>query len=489
LIVSTIGPRIALAVNQTPDLSPIVIGAPQPFTTQILPNAFSAGTLPSLHSFAKAQYNGEWVIIGGMTNGMHDLSGSTGFDPSHHNKDVIVINPTSQQLWMRSLETDPTAGLTAAQLDTLSTTNNQFTQLGSKLYTVGGFGPSSAASGQYHTFDTLTSIDLPGMVNWVKNGTGSAAANLRQMSDPLLKVTGGEMSTTANGRTHLVFGQNYPDNYEPRQEGEYTYQVRSFTIVDNAAGLSLSNPVAGPINNDFRRRDLNMVPILKKQGGQVVGSLRALSGVFTPSFGAWTVPVNIDENGNATEADPASPNTFKQGMNGYRCATIGLYSASSDTMHTLLLGGISYQYFDSAAGQVKNDGALPYIKDLTDIVTDSSGHMTQYLLPGTYPTIPAPSNGAPLLLGAETEFFLRDGIATYENGVIDLDALSGPTVIGYLFGGIASDAPNGGKTIASNAMFPVVITPVPEPGAVVALCLTAVVVRRRSGGRVGRLRG
>src|SRR5262245_19383801 len=95
LVLSSLAPRIVRAENQTPDLSPIVIGAPQPFSTQILPNSFAGGTLPSLHSFAKAPYNGEWLLISGMTNGMHDLSGSTGFEPAHHNKDVVVINPTS----------------------------------------------------------------------------------------------------------------------------------------------------------------------------------------------------------------------------------------------------------------------------------------------------------------------------------------------------------------------------------------------------------
>jgi MYXO-CTERM domain-containing protein len=477
LVIAT--PAVVRAVNQTPDLSPIVIGASQPFTTEILAHSFNGNPLPSLHSFAKGQNGNEWLLIGGMTNGMHDLSGNTGFEPQHHNKDLVVINPETNQFWMRSLVSDPSAGVTADQIDSLSTTNNQFSQIGSRLYLAGGYGPSSAINNQYHTFSTLTSIDVPGMINWVKTGTGTAAGNMRQIANPLLQVTGGEMHMTANGRTHLVFGQNYPDAYNPRQDGEYTHQVRSFSIIDDASGLSIANPVSGPAHDDFRRRDLNVVPIIERDNGQLVGKLRALSGVFTPSFGAWTVPVTIDPDGNATQPDPTAPGTFKQGMNAYRCATIGLYSASSDTMHTLLLGGISYQFFDSTSGQIQNDLALPFVNDVTDIVTDAQGNMTQHLLPTSYPTILAPTNNTPLLMGTETEFFLRPGIATFANGVIDLDALTGPTLVGYLFGGIAADAPNGGVTVASNALFPVVITPIPEPAGLALLALAAVALGRR----------
>ena len=46
------------------------------------------------------------------------------------------------------------------------------------------------------------------------------------------------MATTSNGLTHLIFGQNYPASYSPRQDGEYTDQVRTFQIIDNASGLS-----------------------------------------------------------------------------------------------------------------------------------------------------------------------------------------------------------------------------------------------------------
>ena len=472
------------AANQTSALSPVVLGASLPFTATIESPDLSGDTMPALQSFAKAQYNGEWLLMGGLDGGQHNL-GKSGFNPATQSTSVYVIDPTTHQVWSRSLVSDPNSGLSAQQIDSLSVTNTEFTQQGSQLYIAGGYGKPATAS-QYQTYSYLSSVNVPGMIDWVKNGDGTAAGNLRQISDPIFQVTGGEMATTSNGQSHLIFGQNYTTSYNGGVNGIYTEQVRSFNIIDNASGLSIANAVYGPTNDDFRRRDLNVVPIIQNQGGQLVDKLQAMAGVFTPSFGAWTVPVTIDGNGNATEPDPTSASTFKEGFQSYRCATLGLYSASTNTMNTLQFGGISYEYYDPGSNSILSDPNLPYIHDATDTVTDASGNMTQYLLPSSFPTIVDSTSGKTLYLGAETEFFLADGVPTYANGVINLDALPGPTLVGYFFGGIASDAPNGGTSVASNGLFPVIITPqaVPEPASMALLVAGAAWVarhRRREG--------
>ncbi len=469
--------------NQTSNLSPIAIGSSLPFTASIeSPLTFPGQTLPTLHSFAEASVNvgghQQWVFVGGMTNGMHDLGG-VGFEPASFNKSIHVIDPITNQLWSRSIIG---SGLTQDQINSIATTNAQSTQVGNTLYVAGGYGNYTDSFGDlyYTTFDRLTAIDLPGIMNWVKTGAGTASENIRQISDPALRVTGGNLQTTSNGRSHLVFGHDYPDSYEPRLTGIYTRQVRSFNIVDDGTNLSLGNVVSHAQNADYRRRDLNVVPILKKQNGQIVEKMQALSGVFTQSFGAWTVPVTIDDQGNAVQPDPTSASTFKQGMNGYKCATIGLYSAERDEMHTLLFGGISYQYFNPLTNQIEEDVNLPFMNDCTDIVIDANGNMTQHLLGNLFPEIISPDTNEPFLLGAETQFFLADGIVAYANGVIDLDALTGRTLIGYLYGGIAAIQPNNGATYGSNALMPVWINPsVPEPSALLGLVVFARRKRRK----------
>ena len=49
---------------------------------------------------------------------------------------------------------------------------------------------------------------LPGIVDWVMTGSGTAKNHIRQISDPLFRVTGGAMYEI-DGRTHLVFGQDF----------------------------------------------------------------------------------------------------------------------------------------------------------------------------------------------------------------------------------------------------------------------------------------
>lgn len=477
----------ASGANQTATLSPVTIGGSGAVSLSLgAPIAFPTDSVPTLHSFARAEYfdpaigRTQWLVVGGMTNGMHDLTGNTGFEPAAHNTSAYVIDPVTRQVWSRSLE-GAAAGLTEAQLRSLATANAQSSHSSSHLYIAGGYGPSFLPNGdvEYSTFDKLSSINLPGMVDWVKTGTGSAASHLRQITDPIFQVTGGDMRTTpSTGRTHLVFGQNYPSAYEPRLNGIYTNQVRSFTIVDDGTSLSVSNVVAHDPQPDFRRRDLNVVPTMRIENGVMVDGLQALAGVFTQSFGVWTVPVDIDANGNATQADPNAPGTLKQGMNSYRSATIGLFSESSGSMHTLLLGGISYQYYDPISGTFLEDLQIPFTGDITELVTTADGVMTQHLLPTQFPEIIAANTGLPYLLGAEAEFFLADGVPTYANGVINLDALTGPTLVGWIYGGIAAEVPNRGPTYASNAVFPVILTPVPEPAS--AMWLLICVAARRS---------
>lgn len=465
LMVACAGAMPAWGENQTLDLTPVQVGTALPFVATIqgpLSPGVGAG-LPGMHSFARAQHGGQWLLISGMTNGQHNL-GRAGFNAAYRNSSVYVIDPETLQVWGRSLATDATAGLNAEQLSSLMVTNSQYTQIGSRLYMAGGYGTvASGTASQWQTFSTLSAIDVPGMMDWVKNGTGTAAGNLRQISDPLVQVTGGEMHTTSNGRTHLVFGHNYPVNYAPGVNGIYTHQVRSFTIVDDGTNLAIASPVLGATDPAYRRRDLNVVPVIHEEAGQPVEKLQALAGVFTPTFGAWTVPVTIDDNGVATQADPGAPGTFKQGMNSYKGANIGMYSVTQKTMHTLLFGGIGYQYYDAVTGTFKTDSNLPYMNDATDIVTDAAGNMSVHLLPSSFPTLVDSGSGKTLLLGTETEFFLAEGVPTFANGVIDLDALTGPTLVGYFFGGIVSDAGNFGNTQASSGLFPVMITPVPEP--------------------------
>lgn len=476
------------AENQTPSLSPVHVGSSYPYQISARTYDFGAAPRPTLHSFASATYDGKWVLLAGRTNGLHGFgqTGTGNFPPASQNKEVWVIDPISKQSWHRALTDD--VNFTPLQLAELSSTNTQSAQIGNRLYVAGGYaqGPSG-----FQTFPVLSSIDLPSLTQWVVNGTGSASASIRSIHDEAFRVTGGAMYSM-NDRMHLVFGQNFQGGY-PGGTGTYTKQVRSFDVLDDGVNLAIANLTATTPDESYRRRDLNVFPTIHRESGTLVSGLEALSGVFTPTNGAWTVPVQIDGGGQPSMADPAASGTFKQAMSNYESAKLGLYSEQNDQMHEVLFGGITLSYYDPASQTFIQDNNLPFTSQITQVNIDSSGQHTQDLL-GEFPAL-LDQQGNLLRFGTDAAFFVADGIPMYENGVIKLDELSGPTVLGYIYGGIFANAPHtqgvpGAVSGASNELFEVVFTPVPEPTAALPCSLFLFWLSRRRGQRraVGRLR-
>ncbi|MEX2092521.1 MAG: hypothetical protein WD971_07575 [Pirellulales bacterium] len=461
--------RCGWAANQTVSLTPIQLNSELPYRVSLEPYDFGTAPLPTLHSYAAGQYDGKWVLVAGRTNGLHGFSqvAANNFPPEDQNRAVWVIDPVTRESWSRSLE-DASAGLSAAEVNSLSQANNQFYQRGDRLYMTGGYGYQSDlpdGTPLNSTFDTLTAIDLAGIVDWVTTGAGTAKSHIRQTNDPLFRVTGGAMHEI-DGRTHLVFGQDFQGNYTPGTNGDYTNQVRSFEIVDDGTTLSIADPTSTTPDPNYRRRDLNIVPVLRPgPGGQTEPGLMVLSGVFTPTNGAWTVPVDVDAAGNPTMDDPADPNTFKQGFNNYHSAKLGLFSQASGEMYELLFGGISLQYVDDAQ-QVVTDLNMPFVNDVTSVAVDAAGNYSQHWL-GRFPELDD-FEGKRLRFGANAEFFPANGVETFDNGVLKLDSITAPTSIGYIYGGLVTNGPHvrnrpGVTSAASNTIFRVVLVPVPEP--------------------------
>src|SRR5258707_1143211 len=83
-------------------------------------------------------------------------------------------------------------------------------------------------------------------------------------------------------------------------------------------------------------------------------------------------------------------------------------------------------------GIFETDSEVPFINQVTTIQMDKNGNFTQYLMSGEYPVIPSTGSnpGNPLLFGAGA-YFMPNNITQYANGVISLDAIRQPTVIGY----------------------------------------------------------
>ena len=444
--------------NQTDTVSPVYPPNAVPFVVSIELADFS---LPlGIQSYVYAIFDGKWILLSGRTNGLHGFDPSGDFPPSSQNTVVYVVDPSNGVSWQRSL-LDPSLGLSQQQIDCLSATSCEANQVGNTLYVVGGYGVDTP-TGTFGTKSTLTAIDLPSFTQWVmQSGSAAPKKPIRTISHPLLQVTGGYMG---QGKGHLltllIFGQNFDGDYSPSSNGNYTQQVRSFRILDNGKSLYIEPKIAKGQNPNYRRRDLNVVPILQKKGGQLQSAFVAYAGVFTLSGGAWTVPVTISQDGNSNMS--LDPNAFQQAMNQYICPNFGLYSVKSNEMYTVLPGGISYGFFEN--GVFETDSELPFINQVTTIKIDSKGQFSQYIMENQYPLILSTfSNpGNPLLFGAGAQFFASGNLPAFDNGVLQLDKLNGRILVGYIVGGIQSTLPNtntSSDSAASPYIFSVYLQP------------------------------
>ncbi|MBA3720863.1 MAG: hypothetical protein H0W88_00505 [Parachlamydiaceae bacterium] len=446
------------ADNQTPTLSPILPGDELPFRIEIELADFSLPdviTGSGVHSSVEAIYKGKWLIFAGRTNGMHtfdQLNPPSNFPAAKQNTTVYVIDPIKKTVKYRSLLEDlsVTGGLTQHQIDLLSVTSPQAYQSGKTVYVTGGYGVITS-TGKMSTKDTLTAVDVPGLMNWVEFPEKYPIATpfVRTISDPLFQVTGGYM-TKIGKNTLLVFGNDFEGFYFDfgHNSQVYTEQVRIFRIIDDGKHLSIDKVSVNPVipNPNFRRRDLNVVPIVERdKHGRLVPALVALAGVFTLTEGAWTVPVHITANGVPFMPNPNKASTFKQGMNNYVCSLVGLYSNKSGDMYNVLMGGISYLTFEN--GKFVPDDELPFTNQVTTIVTNKNGRYKQYFMKDEFPLIVSELYNPPrqLLFGTGAQFMPSDDVPIYSNGVLKFDKIlkkslltKKPVLLGFIVGGIQS---------------------------------------------------
>jgi hypothetical protein len=470
---------------------------------------------------------GLWLVFGGRTNGLHNFSpsGEESFPPSFQNNVIYVINPVNWQVWSRPWsQTDVPSAIS----NSLSSTNQAFYTVGDTLYTAGGYSvpgtvnftadvsalsnqisvtsglenlavgrtvsgvlpfPSgqsiflpgttitaingntvtvsdaadtnatgvtmAAYSRTFTTYGTLTGLSIKGLIQAVITGGDVARpARIRQMSDSRLAVTGGGMAAL-NGRTHLVFGHNFQGGYNGATASisqVYTSEIRSFRIVDTGRSLAITDyrAVRDPVN--FRRRDGNLVSFIGP-GGKA--QLAFLGGVFTPGSSGigYQAPILIGRSGRI-RIDAAYQQFFSQ----YTTANIPLYDSRTRSMYDVRMGGISL--YDYSNGQLTKDTELPWIDDVTSLVQTSDGSFQEYIMSA----LPAVTPGSTGNYGANAAFFRNRAVPSYCNGVVALHRLRGPTVVGYMFGGIYSTVSNtSGNTFratgASNQVFQITMTP------------------------------
>ncbi len=412
-----------------------------PFEIKLEP--ISISNLGGIQSYAFGQSDGKWLIVGGRLDGLHQRQPFAAFDLAGHNNQLIVVDPISLHKW-----SIPLTQLSPEIQEHLSATNMQFYQENDYLYCLGGYG-YSAIFGDHTTFDKLTAIHIPGIINAIINNN-SITAHIRQITDTKFQVTGGRLKKI-DSTFYLLGGQKFIGRYNPMGPDhgpgfiqEYTDAIRKFNLNDDGVNIVITHVDEYIDNNDLHRRDYNAEQQILINGNE---GITMFSGVFQPTVNLpFLNAVTVDDNSYQVE------NNFQQYYNHYHCPVLPIYSELDNEMHTVFFGGIA-QFYDNQGVLVQDDD-VPFVSTIARVTRDNLGNMAEYKLPVEMPT----------LLGAGAEFIPNLDFPHFHNEVFKLDSVDNDyTLIGYIYGGISSSQPNiffindGSQSSANNQIFEVFI--------------------------------
>lgn len=400
---------------------------------------------PGVHSFSVGITSDQkWVILGGRIDGLHQRQPFAAFLEQDNNKHVFVIDPLTEQVWFKDL-----SGLSPALFEQLQSTNQQFCQLDTVLYITGGYGRSDTQNA-HQTFPNLTAISVNELALAVINNA-PIDSYFRQITDERFKVTGGQMEYL-DGTFYLVGGQLFDGLYNPMGPNNgpgftqiYSNEIRTFTLNDNGTTITVLDYQAVHDTVNLHRRDYNMSAQIFPNGNL---GFTAFSGVFDYADMPYLNSVDI-----FGPTDYVVNTTFNQYLSQYHSAKLPIYDTAANVMHNLFFGGLS-QFTLNSSGNLVEDTDVPFVSTISRVTRDANGAMQEIDL--GYVEMPT-------LVGAGAEFIPIEEFY-YDNDILNLNAVpSTKTLVGYIYGGIESSAPNiffsntGSQSFASNVIFKVFI--------------------------------
>ena len=394
--------------------------------------------MPGIHSYAFAQDNGKWLIIGGRKDGIHARQPFNAFAASMNNTDIYVIDVQAGQYWSK-----PLAGLPTALAEQLQSTNMNFHQVGDTLYIIGGYAYSPTAT-DHITFPYMATVQVSALIQAVISNS-PINAYFKQVTDTAFAVTGGQLGRIGN-TFYLVGGQKFTGRYNPMGNPTYTQaytnQVRKFQIDNSGSQLSISNysTITDPVH--LRRRDYNLMPQIFPDGTE---GFTISSGVFQLTADLpFLYPVDIKVGGHT----PVT--SFNQYLSNYHSAKASLYDSNTNAMHNLFFGGISQYYYQN--GNLVKDDEVPFVKTISRVTRQADGTLQEFLLPVEMPG----------LKGSSAEFIPNHLLDMYESEIIKMGKFNSDTIlIGHILGGISSNDINAfsnnqtGSTSANSTVYSV----------------------------------
>jgi hypothetical protein len=410
----------------------------QEFPYRIQIDSIQIPELGGIQSYAYAQWENKWLIIGGRLDGLHRRQPWASFDSSGNNTQLIVVDPIERKKW-----SVPVNHFHTDLREQLSSTNMEFKQVDSLLILIGGYGYSPSKK-DHITYPNLAVVNIPQTIDAVINGY-KEFFTIGQIPCETCAVTGGKLMSI-DSTFYLIGGHRFNGKYNPMGGPTfvqtYTNAIQKFRLkrVGNATEVVwLEKYIDEAL---FHRRDLNVLPQISVSGKP---GLNIFSGVFQIDYDIpYLTSVLVDKDSIYTEPD------FAQYYNHYHCATMSIYDAQTSVQYNLFFGGIS-QYVDSS-GVLTQNSDIPFTQNISLVERDVNGTMKEYLL----------DTKMPGYLGAGSEFIVNPDLICYPNGVVDLNTNNQDSILlGYIFGGIKSSAASifwindGTQSIASQAIYPV----------------------------------
>ena len=410
-----------------------LVTAQEDFTLQI--EAANIYALPPLHSYAHAQYDGKWLILGGQT--------SEDEESAHANLEIIVVDPAENKVW--TMPSEELYGKIPS-VEQLTSCYAQYHQEDGQFYLLGGYGYSPAHEG-YLTFPYMTVIDLKGAIeSIIAHDFAKAGRYFHQVQDDYFGVMEGFL-TKVKKEFYLVGGiefygffneENPTFSKVPRRD------ILKFQLEKNREGiLEVKHIDNFNYSEDFDEIMPTYVPQVFPNGkeGFSIFSNEALEG---QNFASW-----LDY------FDPGHSVSWQRNAKipHYHSTIIPIFDKKSRLMHTIFLGGCN----DFLCDTEDVYGAMPEIDSMMQF-TQKDFSPNELLQKKIEPF----TN-----FGRDAKFLLNEQIPKYKNGVIKLNKLpEGKTQIGYIFGGASSVNPmifqNGDiLALATNQVFKVYLTKAP----------------------------
>ncbi len=384
-------------------------------------NEISLENAPAINSYAFATHGGDWLILGGRIDGLHDHRPEKAYPPDSSNRRIWVMDVKGNRLWAKDIYDLP-----LNLSDQLQSTNMAFYQDGHRLVLIGGYGWSREKNGHI-TFPFLTVVNVPDLIAAVKSGD-DPVEYFTQIHHEKMAVSGGYLGKMGTEYL-LVFGNRFDGRYSTRpnaeHQQEYTHEIRKFELAQDGDKYRINAYEAEHDSIHFHRRDFNMLPQIFPNGDY---GYTVFSGVFQYDRNfPWLYPVDITPSGYRPITG------FDQKFSHYHGACVSMYSEESKQMANLFFGGMARFVPDPETGEIINDPLVPSVNTISQVTRFADGSLTENVLDVKMPG----------LLGASASFIPAQNLSFSKGTLIDYDKLpAGKNLIGYIYGGLESSHPN-----------------------------------------------